>query len=203
VRRRWLGDAAYGDLVALCQFLPGPASSQVGIAIGLTRAGLPGALAAWLGFTLPSAVAMILFAYFIDAFVGEGGAPWLQGLKVAAAAVVANAVWGMARSLSADRERATLTVVPAVIVLFWPTALGQIGAILLGAVVGVAFLGGAITRDEGHLAVPIGRRSSSGSCSRPSTIRCGPAASGRPPISPWPPRPCCCWPSGSCRPGWW
>jgi chromate transporter len=109
VRRRWLADQAYADLVALCQFLPGPASSQVGIAIGLTRAGWPGALAAWLGFTLPSALAMVLFAYGIDAFADDVAAGWLRGLKVVAVAVVANAVWGMARSLSADRERATLT----------------------------------------------------------------------------------------------
>jgi chromate transporter len=159
VRRKWLADAAYADLVALCQFLPGPASSQVGIAIGLMRAGLPGALAAWLGFTLPSAVAMILFAYGVDAFADDAGAGWLRGLKVVAVAVVANAVWGMARTLSADRERATLTVVAAAIVLFWPGALGQIGAILLGAVIGILLFRGASTGPSGgKLAVPIGRR---------------------------------------------
>ena len=158
VRRQWLADAAYADLVALCQFLPGPASSQVGIAIGLTRAGLPGALAAWLGFTLPSALAMILFAYGVDAFADDVAAGWLRGLKVVAVAVVAYAVWGMARSLSADRERATLTVVAAAIVLFWPGALGQIGAILLGAVIGILFLGGAVGQAGGHLAVPVSRR---------------------------------------------
>jgi chromate transporter len=159
VRRKWLGDAAYGDLVALCQFLPGPASSQVGIAIGLMRAGLPGALAAWCGFTLPSAVAMILFAYGVGAFAGDAGAGWLRGLKVVAVAVVANAVWGMARTLSADRERATLTVVAAAIVLFWPGAPGQVGAILLGAASGILFLGGAVNgQSGGRLVVPIGRR---------------------------------------------
>jgi chromate transporter len=158
VRRRWLADSTYADLVALCQFLPGPASSQVGIAIGLTRAGLPGALAAWLGFTLPSALAMILFAYGVDAFADDVTAGWLRGLKVVAVAVVAYAVWGMARTLSADRERATLTVVAAAIVLFWPSALGQIGAILLGAVIGALFLGGAAGAAGGHLVVPIRRR---------------------------------------------
>jgi chromate transporter len=158
VRRRWLADATYADLVALCQFLPGPASSQVGIAIGLTRAGFPGALAAWLGFTLPSAVAMILFAYGVDAFADDLAAGWLRGLKVVAVAVVANAVWGMARTLSADRERATLTVVAAAIVLFWPGALGQIGAILLGAAIGIVFLGDAAAEKSGHLVVPVGRR---------------------------------------------
>jgi chromate transporter len=158
VRRRWLADAAYADLVALCQFLPGPASSQVGIGIGLTRAGWPGALAAWLGFTLPSAAAMILFAYGCDAFADDLAAGWLRGLKVVAVAVVANAVWGMARSLSADRERATLTVVAAAIVLFWPGAFGQIGAILLGALVGLLMLGGAAGPGGGDLVVPVGRR---------------------------------------------
>ena len=158
VRRRWLADATYADLVALCQFLPGPASSQVGIAIGLTRAGWSGALAAWLGFTLPSALAMILFAYGVDAFADDVAAGWLRGLKVVAVAVVANAVWGMARSLSADRERATLTVVAAAIVLFWPGALGQVGAILLGAAIGILFLGGVGGQDGGHLAVPVSRR---------------------------------------------
>ena len=158
VRRRWLADATYADLVALCQFLPGPASSQVGIAIGLIRAGWPGALAAWLGFTLPSAIAMILFAYGVDAFADDAAAGWLRGLKVVAVAVVANAVWGMARTLSADRERATLTVVAAAIVLFWPGAFGQIGAILLGAVVGILFLGSAAGQGGGHLAVPVSRR---------------------------------------------
>jgi chromate transporter len=158
VRRRWLADAAYADLVALCQFLPGPASSQVGIATGLLRAGLPGAFAAWLGFTLPSALAMILFAYGVDALGDTGGAGWLRGLKIVAVAVVAQAVWGMAHTLSPDRERATLAVAAAAIVLFSPTALGQIAAILLGAVIGAVFMRGDERPIETHLAVPIGRR---------------------------------------------
>jgi chromate transporter len=158
LRRRWLGEQAYADLVALCQFLPGPASSQLGIAIGLSRAGLPGALAAWLGFTLPSAVAMILFAYGVGAFADAAAAGWLRGLKIVAVAVVAQAVWGMARSLSPDRERATLTVVAAAIVLFWPTSLGQIGAILLGAVIGAVFMRAGGAERATHLAVPISRR---------------------------------------------
>ena len=95
VRRRWLGDSAYADLVALCQFLPGPASSQVGIAIGLVaRRATPGALAAWLGFTLPSALAMMLFAYGVDALGDIAGAGWLRGFKIVAVAVVAQAVLG-------------------------------------------------------------------------------------------------------------
>src|SRR6266487_4717856 len=107
VRRRWLDDRAYADLVALCQFLPGPASSQVGLAIGLSRAGYPGALAAWAGFTLPSAIALVLFAYGVTALRDVTGAGWLHGLKVVAVAVVAQAVLGMMRSLAPDRERAT------------------------------------------------------------------------------------------------
>src|SRR5437763_9830067 len=103
-RRRWLDDRAYADLVALCQFLPGPASSQVGIAIGLLRAGYAGALAAWTGFTLPSALAMVLFAYGASA-LHIAGSGWLHGLKVAAVAVEAQAVLGMARSLTTDRTR--------------------------------------------------------------------------------------------------
>jgi chromate transporter len=158
VRRRWLDQHAYADLVALCQFLPGPASSQVGIAIGLSRAGLSGAVAAWLGFTLPSALAMILFAYGVGALADGAGEGWLRGLKIVAVAVVAHAVWGMARSLSPDRERATLTVVAAAIVLFWPTALGQIGAILLGAAIGMIFMRGGTAAGRTHLAVPVSRR---------------------------------------------
>src|SRR3954468_24393544 len=109
-RRKWLSESNYADLVALCQFLPGPASSQVGIAIGLSRGGYPGALAAWTAFTLPSAIALVLFAYGLTAASGDYGGGWLHGLKVAAVAVVANAILGMARTLTPDRERATLAV---------------------------------------------------------------------------------------------
>ena len=114
VRRGWLNDHAYADVVALCQFLPGPASSQVGIAIGLSRAGYPGALAAWIGFTLPSAIALVLFAYGLGALGDVSGVGWIHGLKVAAVAVVAQAVLGMMRTLAPDQERATLAVVAAV-----------------------------------------------------------------------------------------
>src|SRR5881409_300185 len=138
-RRRWLDDRAYADLVALCQFLPGPASSQVGIAIGLSRAGYAGALAAWTGFTLPSAIALVLFAYGVGALGDVAGLGWLHGLKVVAVAVVAQAVLGMMRTLAPDRARATLAVIAAVVVLAFPSALGQIGAIVLGALAGVLF----------------------------------------------------------------
>jgi chromate transporter len=140
IRRAWLDDRSYADLVALCQFLPGPASSQVGIAVGLLRAGYAGALAAWTGFTLPSALAMVLFAYGVGRVGDAAGSGWLHGLKVAAVAVVAQAVLGMARTLAPDRPRATLAVVAAVVTLAVPAAWGQIGAILLGGAVGIAVL---------------------------------------------------------------
>lgn len=139
-RRRWLDDRAYADLVALCQFLPGPASSQVGIAIGLSRAGYAGALAAWTGFTLPSAVALVLFAYGVSGAGDISEVGWIHGLKVAAVAVVAQALLGMMRTLAPDRPRATLAVAAAVIVLAVPSAWGQIGAIALGALVGLWLL---------------------------------------------------------------
>ena len=135
-RRRWLDDASYGDLVALCQFLPGPASSQVGMALGLRRAGWAGALAAWLGFTLPSALALILFAQGVAAWSGLATSGVVHGLKVVAVAVVAQAVWGMARSLCPDRLRAGIAIVAALAVLAVPTAAGQVGAILVGGLVG-------------------------------------------------------------------
>jgi chromate transporter len=138
-RRHWLDEAAYADLVALCQFLPGPASSEVGIGIGLTRAGLAGAVAAWTGFTLPSAIALILFALGVERF-GSLDAAWLHGLKIAAVAVVAQAVWGMAATMATGKTRATLAVAAAAIVLAVPTTAGQLGAIALGAVAGVVLL---------------------------------------------------------------
>lgn len=135
-RRRWLSEAAYADLVALCQLLPGPASSQVGFAVGLSRGGLLGGVAAWLGFTLPSAVAMVLFAQGAAALTGPLSAGMLHGLQVAAVAVVAQAVWSMARSLCPDRPRATIAVVATLIVTAAPAAIGQIAAILAGAIAG-------------------------------------------------------------------
>ena len=107
-RRKWLDERAYADPVALCQFLPGTASSQVGMAVGLSRAGYPGALAAWAAFTLPSAIALVLFAFGVAALGDVAGSAWLHGLKIAAVAGVAQAVLGMMRSLAPDKERATL-----------------------------------------------------------------------------------------------
>jgi chromate transporter len=156
-RRKWLSESNYADLVALCQFLPGPASSQVGIAIGLSRASYVGALAAWTAFTLPSAIALILFAYGLAVVSGDYGGGWLHGLKVAAVAVVANAILGMARTLTPDRERATLAIAAMAVAFAIPSAWGQIGAILLGGVVGVSFLRGAISNDQTVLPLPVGR----------------------------------------------
>ncbi len=135
-RRRWLDDRSYSDLVALCQFLPGPASSQVGIALGLGRAGWLGALAAWVGFTLPSAVALILFAFGVAEWSGLASSSVVHGLKVVAVAVVAQAVLGMAKSLCPDRLRAGLAVVAALGVLAVPNALGQVAVIALGGLLG-------------------------------------------------------------------
>ena len=134
-RRRWLDEPTYADIVALCQFLPGPASSQTGMAIGMLRAGLPGGLAAWLGFTLPSALLMIAFAYGV-ARVDVAQADWLHGLKIVAVAVVAQAVWGMGRTLCPDRLRATMAVAAAVAALAVPSSAGQVGAIIAGGVLG-------------------------------------------------------------------
>jgi chromate transporter len=157
VRRKWLDEKTYVDLVALSQFLPGPASSKVGIAIGLSRAGYWGALAAWTGFTLPSAIALVLFGYGVAALGNALHSGWLHGLMVAAVAVVAQAVLLMMRTLAPDRERATLAVVAAVIVMVLPTSVGQIGAILLGAAVGLACFRRTPPADHVSLPHPVSR----------------------------------------------
>ena len=152
VRRRWLDEKTYVDLVALSQFLPGPASSKVGIAIGLSRAGYLGALAAWTGFTLPSAIALVLFGYGVAALHDALHSGWLHGLMVAAVAVVAQAVLTMMRSLAPDRERATLAVVAAIIVMALPSAVAQIGAIALGALAGLILF--RDTPHADHVSLP-------------------------------------------------
>jgi chromate transporter len=152
VRRKWLEEKTYADLVALSQFLPGPASSKVGIAIGLSRAGYVGALAAWAGFTLPSAFGLVLFGFGTTAISDMLGSGWLHGLKVAAVAVVAQAVLGMMRSLAPDRERASIAVAAAAIVLALPSTLNQIGAIVLGGAAGLVLFRGSEATD--HTALP-------------------------------------------------
>ncbi|VVC84546.1 Chromate transport protein ChrA [Sideroxydans sp. CL21] len=139
-RRKWLDEHAYADLVSLCQFLPGPASSQVGIAIGLSRGGIPGAIAAWLGFTLPSAIMLVLFGLGLSLVGDTLGTGWLHGLKIVAVAVVAQALWGMGKSLCPDKARATIAVCAAAIATLIPSSLGQIGAIVASGLVGWAFL---------------------------------------------------------------
>jgi chromate transporter len=156
-RRKWLDDKAYADLVALCQFLPGPASSQVGIAVGLLRAGFAGSLAAWVGFTLPSAIAMVLFAFSVASIGDALGSGWLHGLKIAAVAVVAQAVLGMMRSLAPDRERATLAVAAAALTLAIPMAWGQVGAIVLGGLVGLALFRDGVPESQVALTSPVSR----------------------------------------------
>lgn len=135
-RRRWLDEASYGDLVALSQFLPGPASSKVSIGLGLGRAGWPGALAAWVGFTLPSAVALVLFALGVARWSGLTGLALVHGLKLAAVAVVAHAVWGMARTLCPDGPRAVLAISATLLCLAVPGSMGQLAAIAAGGFVG-------------------------------------------------------------------
>ncbi|WP_167198951.1 chromate efflux transporter [Brevibacterium pigmentatum] len=144
-RRSWLDDREYADLVALCQMLPGPASSQVGMGLGLRRAGLPGLAAAWVTFTLPSAILLTLFALGLSAFGELGDAGWLLGLKAAAVAVVAGAVQSMAKSLTPDARRASIAGLAVVLMLvipnsIVPTALVQVAAIVLGGVLGLAWL---------------------------------------------------------------
>ncbi len=137
-RKKWVDEQSYADLVALCQSLPGPTSSMVGTAIGIARAGLAGGLVHWLGFTLPSALALIAFAYGIGALGAASGAGWLHGLKLVAVPVVALAVWGMARTLCPDRERATLAILTAIVALAWPTAAGQVLPIIAAGFIAIA-----------------------------------------------------------------
>ncbi|WP_432514979.1 chromate efflux transporter [Kineococcus sp. SYSU DK001] len=145
VRRRWLSERAYADLVALCQFLPGPASSQVGMALGLRRAGPLGMLAAWTAFTLPSALLLTAFALGVGAAGADPGAGWLRGLAAAAVAVVAHAVLGMTRTLAPDRPRATLAVLALVVAVLVPTAAGQVAALAAGVVLALLWLRHEVT----------------------------------------------------------
>jgi chromate transporter len=136
-KRCWIGDAGYADLVALCQFLPGPASSQVALSPGWKRAGYLGALCAWLGFTLPSAVLMLAFAYGVERLHGFSQSGWVQGLKIAAVAVVAQALWQMARRLCPDAPRATIARAATIALLLMPAAWMQLAVIGGGALAGI------------------------------------------------------------------
>jgi chromate transporter len=156
-RRKWIDEQSYADLVALCQFLPGPASSQVGIGLGIIRAGLLGGIMAWIGFTLPSAIALMLFGFGVQR-VDIANAGWLHGLKIVAVAVVAQAVWGMARSLCPDRERATIAILAAIAVLAVPTALGQVLTIAVAGLVGWRLLPATVVPASHSARVPLSRR---------------------------------------------
>ncbi len=158
-QRRWMSERSYADLVALCQFLPGPASSQVGLAVGMSRGGYRGAAAAWLGFTMPSAIALILVALGIGVYADGINSGLLGGLKVAAVAVVAQAVWGMARNLCPDTPRITLMAIATCLMLISQTAWSQVAVIIAAGVTGL-FLFKADTQssvDDG-LQVSVSRR---------------------------------------------
>ncbi|WP_419789450.1 chromate efflux transporter [Pseudomonas petrae] len=157
-RRQWLSERSYVDLVALCQFLPGPASSQVGIGLGLSRAGFSGAVAAWAGFTLPSAIILVLFAKGMSMWGSAFPSGLLHGLKIVAVAVVAQAVWGMARNLCTDVPRVTIAALSACAALLWPNAMGQIAVIVCAAVVGLTLFTPAQGRAAESLPISISRK---------------------------------------------
>lgn len=154
-RRRWLTDTAYADLVALCQFLPGPASSQTGFALGLMRAGWAGAFAAFVAFTLPSALLLVVFAMTAAAMTGPLATGALHGLKIVAVAIVAQAVLGMARSLCPDRTRAAISVLAVAVLAFLPGAIGMMGAIALGAMAGLLLCTAPPAAAGGRIAMPV------------------------------------------------
>ncbi|MEI3606273.1 chromate transporter [Pseudogracilibacillus sp. SE30717A] len=158
-RRKWMDEKSYADLVALCQFLPGPASSQVGIGIGVMRAGVLGGILAFIGFTLPSVIALILFALLLDTFdVGTAG--WIHGLKIVAVVVVTHAILGMAKSLTPDTKRKTIALFALVVTLLWQTAFTQVGVILIAGFLGFLIYRQQIVEDEKASATdfPVSRR---------------------------------------------
>ncbi|MBB6730164.1 chromate transporter [Cohnella zeiphila] len=155
-RRKWMDERSYADLVALCQFLPGPASSQVGIGIGVIRAGLLGGLVAWVGFTLPSVIALVAFALLLQGF-DIGSAGWIHGLKIVAVAIVAHAILGMGQKLAPDRNRATLAVLAAVVALCWQSVFSQVATIMAAGVVGVLLYRKEAGEKPPDLRIAIGR----------------------------------------------
>ena len=155
--RKWIDEKTYADLIALCQFLPGPASSQLGIAIGTIRGGLFGGFIAWLGFTVPSAIALALFALVYQNF-DLSGAGWIHGLKVVAVAIVAHAILGMGKKLTPDRPRITIAIIAASIALIWPTAWTQVLIILTAGIVGIVMYGDSQTSQIHDMAIGLRRR---------------------------------------------
>lgn len=158
IRRKWISENNYADLVALCQFLPGPASSQVGFALGLLRGGPLGALAAWAAFTLPSALLLVLFGLAAGSISGSIGTGLLHGLKIVAVAVVAQAVWGMAKSLTPDRQRISIALAAILIVVSAGSAIGQITAIVFGTLAGLIFCRNVPTTVTGNLSFKVSRK---------------------------------------------
>jgi chromate transporter len=158
VRRKWIDEPGYGDLVALCQFLPGPASSQVGFSLGVLRGkGLLGGLAAWFAFTMPSALILFAFALGAAAFTGPVAEGFLHGLKLVAVAVVAQAIWGMTRTLTPDRARAGIALAAVAVVIISGGSFGQIAAIALGASAGLRLCSRESEPVSGHLSFPVSR----------------------------------------------
>ncbi|GIO63958.1 chromate transporter [Paenibacillus cineris] len=155
-RRKWMDEKAYADLVALCQFLPGPASSQVGIGIGILRAGLWGGVMAWLGFTLPSVIVLVLFALLLQGF-DIANAGWIHGLKIVAVAIVAQAVLGMGQKLTPDRSRVTIAVGAAALVLLWPTAYTQVLIIAAAGIIGLWLYKKGPNPGSQSLRMPVGK----------------------------------------------
>ena len=156
-RRKWIDEKGYADLVALSQFLPGPASSQVGFALGLLRGGPLGALAAWAAFTLPSAVLLVAFAFGAAAFGGPIGTGVIAGLKIVAVAIVAQAVWGMAKNLCPDRERATIALGAVLVVVLVAGSLGQVTAIVAGSAAGLLFCRNHQAEISRHIDFPVSK----------------------------------------------
>jgi len=155
-RRKWLDERSYADLVALCQFLPGPASSQVGIGIGMIRAGVLGGIVAWLGFTLPSVIALVAFAYLLQGFdIGTAG--WIHGLKIVAVAIVAQAILGMGQKLTPDRSRVTIAVAAAAVTLYWQTAYTQVLIIVVAGITGLWLYRAKAVEDSPGLAIKLSR----------------------------------------------
>lgn len=153
-RRKWLDDRSYADLVALCQFLPGPASSQVGIGIGVLRSGVIGGIVAWIGFTLPSLLLLVIFAFLFQGFsIGHAG--WIHGLKLVAVAVVAHAVLGMGRNLAPDRTRMTIAIIVSAVTLLWPAAYGQLILIIAAAAAGLILFRHQPAATAAHLPIPV------------------------------------------------
>lgn len=155
-RRKWMDEKSYADLVALCQFLPGPTSSQVGIGIGVMRAGVLGGIVSFLGFTLPSVIALILFALLLQG-LGIGEAGWIHGLKIVAVAVVAHAIIGMAKNLTPDLNRKALALFALVVTLLWQTAVNQVAVIIISGIIGFILYKQHTESDNSRIYFPISR----------------------------------------------